>query len=454
MQDNRLEFWGGIECSHVRVGDSYSDQLTRSGHWQRPADLDLLADLGLRTLRYPVLWEHAAPEHPDQQDWAWADERLPRLRALGINPIVGLVHHGSGPRYTALHHDNFAAGLARHAAAVARRYPWATDYTPVNEPLTTARFSGLYGVWYPHATDDRVFVRALLNQLEATRLSMKAIREVNPAARLVQTEDLGQVHSSAELAYQAEFENHRRWLSFDLLCGRVTPEHPLWNYLLRHGADEAELLGWLDDPCPPDVLGINHYLTSERFLDDALEYYPDHCVSGNGRHTYADVEIIRVAGLEPVGIANLLGQTWRRYQRPLAVTEAHLGCTREEQVRWLWHVWQQAHEARRGGADVRAVTAWALLGSFDWNSLLTRDAGHYEPGAFDVRSGQPRPTLLGQLAGALARGQRFEHPVLAGPGWWQRSFRACHHRPVTRVADPMVLDAMVGQRPALLPYAA
>jgi dTDP-4-dehydrorhamnose reductase len=43
---------------------------------------------------------------------------------------------------------------------VAARYPWLRDYTPVNEPLTTARFSGLYGVWYPHHRNTHSFVRA------------------------------------------------------------------------------------------------------------------------------------------------------------------------------------------------------------------------------------------------------------------------------------------------------
>ena len=81
-------------------------------------------------------------------------------------------------------------------AAVARRYPWVEDYTPVNEPLTTARFSGLYGHWYPHGRDDRTFARALLNQCRAVVLAMRAIRAVNPAARLVQTEDLGRTYST------------------------------------------------------------------------------------------------------------------------------------------------------------------------------------------------------------------------------------------------------------------
>jgi len=428
MKQNSLELWGGLECSHTRLGDSYVDQLARTGHDARPADLDQFAGLGLRTLRYPVLWEHVSPQHPEQQDWRAADERLARLRQLGINPIVGLVHHGSGPRYTDLTQRNFAPGLAAHAGAVARRFPWLTDYTPVNEPLTTARFSGLYGVWYPHGRDDRTFVRILLNELEATRLSMRAIRAVNPAARLIQTEDLGQTHGPDSLSDLIGFENERRWLSFDILCGRVSSEHPLWAYLRQHGASQAELRSWLDDPCPPDMLGLNYYLTSERHLDDATHAYPPHMVGG-GR-AYADVEAVRIGGsVELVGIRDLLGQAGRRYGRPLAITEAHLGCTRDEQVRWLAHVWQQAQQARRlDGIDVRAVTVWALLGLYDWDSLLTRADGHYEAGAFDVRSGRPRPTLLAGLVRALATGRPFRHPVLAGPGWWQRPERV-HFEP-------------------------
>ena len=64
------------------------------------------------------------------------------------------------------------------------------------------------------------------------------------------------------------------------------------------------------------------------------------------------------------------------------------------------------------GVDVRAVTAWALLGSFDWDSLVTRDAGHYEPGAFDVRAAQPRPTAL---AGMMST-NRFAEDSSSHPG--------------------------------------
>jgi dTDP-4-dehydrorhamnose reductase len=213
------ELWGGVECTVNRVGDRYFDQLDRNGHADRLEDLDLFASLGIQAIRYPVLWERIAPSGIEHADWSWADQRLTYLDEIGIRPIVGLVHHGSGPHHTSLLDSDFAPQLAQFAEAVATRYPWVDHYTPVNEPLTTARFSGLYGHWYPHEQNALSFITALLNQCRAIVLSMEAIRRVNPAAKLVQTEDLGKVFSTPLLEYQAEFENARRWLSFD----------PLWS---------------------------------------------------------------------------------------------------------------------------------------------------------------------------------------------------------------------------------
>jgi dTDP-4-dehydrorhamnose reductase len=419
-QRSPLELWGGVECTVNRVGDQFFDQLERTGHAARVEDLDLFASLGIRALRYPVLWERTAPAGLEKADWAWADERLAYLRQLGIRPIVGLVHHGSGPRNTSLVDPAFPEKLAGYARAVARRYPWVESYTPLNEPLTTARFSGLYGHWYPHGRDALTFARALLIQCRAVVLSMRAIREINPTAQLAQTEDLGKTFSTRPLAYQAEFENERRWLTYDLLCGRVHGAHPMWDYLRGAGVGAAELEWFAANPCPPDILGINHYLTSERFLDERLERYPSCTHGGNGQDRYADVEAVRVLAEGCDGPRFLLQEAWERYGLPLAVTEAHLACTREEQMRWFKEVWDSAEQARAAGADVRAVTAWALLGSFDWNCLLTRAGHYYEPGVFDLRSPRPRPTALVGLIRKLARGEQTNHPALDAPGWWQR----------------------------------
>ncbi|KAB8320755.1 sugar nucleotide-binding protein [Tolypothrix campylonemoides VB511288] len=418
-----LEVWAGVECTVNRVGDEYFDQLERNGHATRLDDLDLFAELGIKAIRYPVLWERTAPDGLENADWSWADERLGRLRELGINPIVGLVHHGSGPRHTSLVDPEFPEKLALYARAVAERYPWVTHYTPVNEPLTTARFSGMYGHWYPHGRDGLTFARALLGECRGVALSMQAIREVNPNAQLVQTDDLGKIYSTPKLAYQAEFENERRWLSFDLLCGRITPTHPMWRYLHKCGISEAELDWFVENPCPPDIIGINHYLTSDRFLDERKERYPTSSHGGNGRDEYADIEAVRVCAEGAAGPRNLLLEAWERYKLPLAVTEAHLHCTREEQLRWLYEVWNAALQLRDQGVDIRAVTAWSLLGTYDWNSLVTRSVGYYESGVFDLRSSRPRPTAIAKMIRDLSAGHKPDHPLLETPGWWHRQER-------------------------------
>lgn len=420
MEKHFVELWGGVECTVNRVWDRYFDQFERSGHDRRITDLDLFAELGIRTLRYPVLWEKHAGE---PVDWSWTDERLRRLRELGIEPIIGLVHHGSGPPHTSLLDPGFPAGLARHARAVAQRYPWIQFYNPVNEPLTTARFSCLYGHWYPHKKELASFAHALLIECEAVRQAMRAVREVNPEAKLVQTEDLGKTFSTRLLAYQAEFENERRWLSLDLLCGRFNECHPVWEYLRWCGITVDELKPFLENPCPPEIVGINYYLAGERFLDERVERYPQPTRGGNGRHRYADVEAVRVCAAGIAGPYGILKDAWERYHLPVAVTEAHLGCTREEQLRWLMEVWRAARCLRRQGADIRAVTVWSLLGAYDWDCLVTQNNGYYEPGAFDMRGPAPRPTAIAHCLSALATRRRYFHPVLAGDGWWRRPQR-------------------------------
>lgn len=424
-QSVHLELWGGIECTVNRVGNTYQDQVKRSGHHDRVEDLNHLIGLGIKTLRYPVLWERTAPEHPEQLDWTWADERLNRLRDGMVKPIIGLVHHGCGPHYATFDSPAFAPELARYARRVAERYPWVIDYTPVNEPLTTARFAGLYGHWYPHGQSDTQFIRLLLRQVQATSQAMAQIRAVQPAARLIQTDDLGFVHSTANMRYQADFENERRFLTWDLLCGYVTPDHALWKYLLKSGATESELWAFVEHPCPPSIIGANHYVTSERFLDDYTAESPNWIRTTSGSRDYVDTEVVRAAPDQRLGVGKLLMQVWERYSLPIVVTEAHLGDGVEEQKRWLGEVWQQAEEAKQAGVDVRAVTVWALFGLYDWHCLLTRQENLYEPGAFNVSSGRAIPTDLVEMIRQLANGRPVEELIPTGEGWWQLNQEAC-----------------------------
>lgn len=415
------EIWGGIECTINRVGNTFRDQLQYSGHYTRPGDIAQFANLGIRALRYPVLWERHQPVKDQVIDWSWTAQQLQTIQSKNITPIAGLIHHGSGPAYTSLYSAGFAEGLADYAHQVAARFPWLEYYTPVNEPLTTARFSGLYGFWYPHHKNAYSFAVILLNQLKATVLAMRAIRRINPAAKLIQTDDLTKIHSTRLLKYQADFENERRWLTYDLLCGRVTKAHALWHYFISLGIKEAQLAFFTENPCAPDTVGLNYYITSERYLDECLEAYPAHTHGGNGTHAYADVEAVRV--IQPTGVKKLLHEAWNRYHIPLAITEAHLHCDEVEQMRWFKEIWDACCEAQQEGVDCKAVTAWSLLGAYDWNSLLTKNAHVYEPGVFDTKNNVLQPTLTAGLIASLANQGYSDHPLLAQPGWWHHNDR-------------------------------
>ena len=417
---DRPKIWGGIECTINRIGDEYKDQLKYSGHYERPGDIEAIAALGINTIRYPVLWEKHQPDKNVKINWQWTDKQLTTIRDSGMTPVAGLLHHGSGPAFTNLLDPEFPHLLASYAYEVANRYPWIEYYTPVNEPSTTARFSGLYGLWYPHHRTEASFYRMLLHQLKGSVLCMEAILSVNPLAKLIQTEDLGKSHSTPLLAYQADFENCRRLLTFDILTGRLQPGHPQYDYMLGCGIGKEEIDFFQIHRSKPYILGLNYYITSERWLDESLEKYPRQTHGGNGRHRYADTEVVRANPAARDGFKVLANEIWERYRIPMAVTESHLHCTREEQLRWFKEIWDDAVDLTEQGTDIKAVTAWALLGSFDWDTLLTKTGTQYESGVFDIKTfrGRLRPTALVHLIKYLATGEGVIHPVLLENGWW------------------------------------
>ena len=413
------DVWGGVECTCNRVRDCYFDQIEFSGHSTRVDDIKLFAELGVKALRVGLLWER----HELDPSWGFADARMQALREAGIRPIVGLVHHGSGPRHTSLLDGSFPSKLAKYAKSMAERYPWVDAYTPVNEPNTTARFSCLYGVWYPHLQSRSNYAVALLNQTRATVESMRAIRSVNPNAQLIQTEDVGQISGSEELRPVWEVLSIRRWISFDLLCGRIDRSHPLFDYLRVAGIAEYEILWFRENPCPPDVIGLNYYVTSDRYIDHRVDRFPPQLRSAEGH--FVDVEAARVSNAGIAGFNTILEEAWERYRLPVALTEVHLGGEPDEQIRWATEAWNGMMSARSKGVQCVSITFWALLGSFYWNRLVTAVNGHYEHGAFDLRSGSPVPTDLTSIIKQIARGEDPSHPALSQEGWWRQESRAC-----------------------------
>lgn len=420
------------------------------------ACLRALPGLGIAAFRYRVAWEDVSTP------WEWVEEDISFLTEHNIKPIIGLIHHGSGPKDTSLISDDFAEGLAAHAAHTVRKLPEVEYWTPVNEPLTTARFSALYGHWYPHERSDGAFWLALLNQIDATIAAMREIRLVNPVAKLVQTEDLGTTYATAALCDQAAHDNQRRWMTWDLLCGMVVPGHPFYDGLCKLGF-QYRLEHIASAPCPPDIIGVNHYITSDRFLDHRISRYPAAAVGQNAKQKFADVEAVRVLSAPLKGMKHVLSEAWDRYQIPVALTECHNGCTREEQMRWVRDAWESGLQLNAEDKNILAITIWTLMGARGWSNLLTQPSSDFESGVFDPRSTKLRATGLAETISALTQ-QRELPAAVAGPGWWQREDRLKYapapvampvvraHRPTS--SAPLLIAGITGSLGQALAYAA
>ena len=203
--------------------------------------------------------------------------------------------------------------------AVAERYPWVEDYTPVNEPLTTARFSGLYGHWYPARPR-----RPDLRPRPAERSAAPWCSPCAPSARSTpprgwcRPRTSGKTFSTPALAYQAEFENERRWLTFDLLCGRVGPRPPDVGLPASGRASPRRSSRWFADAPVPARRRRRQLLPDQRALPGPparVATRPNCTAATAGTPT----PTWRRSGSAPRGPAEpaaLLREAWERYRLP------------------------------------------------------------------------------------------------------------------------------------------
>jgi dTDP-4-dehydrorhamnose reductase len=391
-----FEVWASPEPTVARIGPSaFRDQLAETGHEQRDGDIGLIAALGVNGSRYPVLWEKTAPGDPAKPDLRWARARLEALRDAGVEPIVTLLHHGSGPPHTSLVDPEFPEKFASYAQAVARAFPWVRRWTPINEPLTTARFATLYAHWYPNARSDAAFGQAIINQALAMQMAMRRIRGVNAEAHFVITEDLQSFTALDErLAGYVAHKRERMYLAIELMMGRVTEQHPLFTYLTRVAhVSVATLRRLCDEPTPPDLIGWNYYPNSERGLDFAAD--------GTVRNEPA-------RAVQPISPRPLLQAAHARLGLPFGLSEVHCNSDAHGRAHWLRERYGDLVSLAEEGLPVRMIGAWAAFGLVDWDSLLLRRENYREDGIYTFAEAheEPRPTAVVTELQAIVRAQR------------------------------------------------
>jgi beta-glucosidase/6-phospho-beta-glucosidase/beta-galactosidase len=352
----------GIENTfvpHTRAGHRRLDEYELMDHYgQWREDIDRAADLGISTLRYGIPWYRVEPA-PGRFDWSWTDAVLEQMvRTRGLRPIIDLMHYGT-PLWMDNHFVNasFPRRMAEFAGRFAERYAeLVSHYTPVNEPAVTAAYCGRDGRWPPYLSGDDGYIKVLLSLARAIARTAQALRAARKDVVLVHVEDVGiERPATPEMADAAALAQQRRLMPLDLMCGMVRADHPLYPWLIEHGAGEAELHELAGSMPEWDILGVNYYPWSNRRIHrrrgGRIGVAFDH-------HT---------AALGPV-----LRMVHDRYRRPLMVTETSSPGTHLDRTRWMHETIAAVREARARGVPLVGYVWFPMFTMIEWKYRWSR----------------------------------------------------------------------------------
>lgn len=341
------------------------DEYELTEHYARWAkDVELLAGLGVQAARYGLPWHRINPA-PGTWDFGWADRPLERLLALGVEPVVDLVHYGlPGWIEGAWLHPDLPRFMAEYAARIAERFRGRVfAYTPLNEPRITAWYCGKLGWWPPNARGWRGFVSVMLAVCRGIVASARALQAVDPElvfAHVDATDLFEATHPS--LAAEAARRQALVFLALDLFSGRVSPGHALWEWLLAQGAPPAVLEELQASAVPLDLVGLNLY---PLFSDKRLVQSPRGL---RVRMPYATAAIIdRLATLY-----------WERYQCPLFISETASEGSLQRRGAWLEDSLRAVARVRARSIPLIGYTWWPLFALVTWGYR----EGHKGPGDY------------------------------------------------------------------------
>jgi len=339
----------GIECSAPVVADGVrQDELRKTGHTDRvEEDLALVASYGIRYLRYGIPFHEVAAD-PARFDWTWTDRAMAALRSNGLEPIIDLLHFGVPDDLWGFGDPRLPGRFAAFADAFAERYDWVRYYTPVNEPLISARFSAQLGWWNERRTDDASFVAAIVHAARCAVLGMQVIRVRRPDAIFIQSDTCEGYESAVpEAAERARFLNELRFVSWDLTYGR-RPGELVCAWLATNGVGEKDLAWFAANGSSENcIVGHDFYAGNEWLID----------ADGAAR--------LRE---EPRGYAAQARVYHAHFGLPFMLSETNMGGPDAEG--WLATMWNEAVALREAGLPIRGVCWYGFIDHVDWDTAL------------------------------------------------------------------------------------
>ena len=330
-------FISGFECSTFLWKDKKRRNLIAETQHDRhiKEDYRLLRELGIAVAREGVPWPYV--DSGGKFDLSPIDPAIEAMNENQILPIWDLCHYGY-PDDLDPFSDEFTERFADYCRAVAEyvtpRIRGPHFFTPINE---ITYFSFIGGEWgwvapYKKTKEDRFAYRLAL--CKAAIAGVKAIREIDPEARMVHIDPLVQVVAPRDRPDLEKAAHHETFvdtfLAWDILYGKESPEL----------GGSPEIL---------DIVGANNYSFGQ------MEYRE------NGPHQALEPGDDRI-----VSLCDLLREVWERYHRPMIIGETSgLGHGR---AAWLKDVMEEALAAVDSGIDLHGICLFPAVDMQDWHT--------------------------------------------------------------------------------------
>jgi len=390
-------FATGIENADPWIDETRRNQLEEAFNFKENLETRLgnIRRLGLTWLRFGVGYS-IAHRGPDEYDFELTDQVVACCQELGITLILDLLHfglpewlHADCPDTPFFQNESFPTYFAEYARAVAKRYPQIRYYTPVNEPLVTARFSAKDGFWNEKIAsewwDHRPFVRATANLARASILAREAINDVWQEEKrpdepiFFQNESFEGIHAAYGVEQQGWVEgfNLQRFSTTDLMFGHDDPKQK--TYLLEQGMT-AETYRWFMKK------------GSKRQTILGIDYYPWNV------HRFAAQGKLDPDPFLAEGIHVLVTDYWKRYQMPFFHME--INSTPERAIDICVRTYESLRALREVGYPILGMTWYGDELQVGWQSLMVGPSAfdEYRVGLFYKGKTEPVGSVFAKLA--------------------------------------------------------
>jgi beta-glucosidase/6-phospho-beta-glucosidase/beta-galactosidase len=323
-------FMGGFECSTHRDARGRRLDLIASTRHDEFAltDYSRLVERNMLTCRDGLRWHLIEPE-PFRYDFSSLKQQIDAAKATGIEVVWDYFHYGYpddldifSPAFV----ERFASFCKVSTEYLTNELGESIFVCPVNEISFFSWIAGHVGQFYPCSKRRGGVLKRQL--VRAALAGVKAIRSVNPDAKIVVTDPAIHVVSRSKSAAQRRAaENYRlsQFEAFDMLSGRKEPEL---------GGNSKAI----------DVIGLNYYFHNQW-------HFPSRRKIPIGHEVYRP-------------LADILREFYFRYHKPLLIAET--GIEDDERPGWFRYVCSQTRLARSNGVDVNGVCLYPIVNHPGW----------------------------------------------------------------------------------------